>query len=174
MEQKSTILDRIFPHPFVSVIVALSWLMLGHSAELFDLIVAFILAIIIPKLMQPFVVRTPNIHWILAIRLIFIVLWDIILCNFRVAKQVLGPTKNLHPKWYRVPLETNHDQVNAILAMIITTTPGTVSAGIDQERGDILVHALSTDNPDADILEIKTRYEAPLMAIFSVQQGESS
>lgn len=174
MEQKSTILDRIFPHPFVSVIVALSWLMLGHSAELFDLIVAFILAIIIPKLMQPFVVRTPNIHWILAIRLIFIVLWDIILCNFRVAKQVLGPTKNLHPKWYRVPLETNHDQVNAILAMIITTTPGTVSAGIDQERGDILVHALSTDNPEADILEIKTRYEAPLMAIFSVQQGESS
>jgi multisubunit Na+/H+ antiporter MnhE subunit len=32
--------------------------------------------------------------------------------------------------------------------MIITTTPGTVSAGIDQERGDILVHALSTDNAE--------------------------
>lgn len=174
MEQKSSILDRIFPHPFVSVIVALTWLMLGHSAELFDFIVAFILAMIIPKLMQPFVVRTPNIHWILALRLMFIVLWDIIVCNFKVAKQVLGPTKNLHPKWYRVPLETNHDQVNSILAMIITTTPGTVSAGIDQERGDILVHSLSTDNPENDILEIKTRYEAPLMAIFSVKQGESS
>jgi multicomponent K+:H+ antiporter subunit E len=174
MEQKSSILDRIFPHPFVSVIVALTWLMLGHSAEAFDFIVAFILAMIIPKLMQPFVVRTPNIHWVLALRLIFIVLWDIIVCNFKVAKQVLGPTKNLHPKWYRVPLETGHDQVNSILAMIITTTPGTVSAGIDQERGDILVHAISTDDPEHDILEIKTRYEAPLMAIFSVKQGESS
>lgn len=172
MEQKNSILDRIFPHPFVSVIVALSWLMLGHSAELFDFIVAFILAIIIPKLVQPFIVRTPNIHWVPAIKLIFVVIWDIILCNIKVAKQVLGPTKNLHPKWYRVPLESDHEQVNSLLAMIITTTPGTVSAGIDQERGDILVHSLSTDDPEADIQEIKDRYEAPLMAIFSVNQGD--
>lgn len=40
-----------------------------------------------------------------------------------------------------MPLETEHEQVNSLLAMIITTTPGTVSAGIDQERGDILVHS---------------------------------
>ncbi|MDR0069429.1 Na+/H+ antiporter subunit E, partial [Acinetobacter sp. 11520] len=78
-------------------------------------------------------------------------LWDIIISNFKVAKLVLGPTKKLHPKWYRVPLETEHEQVNTLLAMIITTTPGTVSAGIDQERGDILVHALSTDNTESDI-----------------------
>ena len=58
-------------------------------------------------------------------------------------------------KWYRVPLETEHEQVNTLLAMIITTTPGTVSAGIDQERGDILVHALSTDNTESDIQDIK-------------------
>ncbi len=75
----------------------------------------------------------------------------------------------LHPKWYRVPLETEHEQVNTLLAMIITTTPGTVSAGIDQERGDILVHALSTDNTESDIQDIKQRYEIPLMEIFDVK-----
>lgn len=53
--------------------------------------------------------------------------------------------------------------------MIITTTPGTVSAGIDQERGDILVHALSTDNIESDIKDIKERYEIPLMEIFDVK-----
>mgnify|MGYP003417307565 CR=1 FL=1 len=174
MKQKTAFIDRILPHPFVSVIVAISWLMLGHSAELFDFIVATLLGLIIPKLIQPFIVRTPNIHWDLALKLIFVVLWDIIICNIRVAKQVLGPTKNLHPKWFRVPLETDHEHVNTVLAMIITTTPGTVSAGIDQERGDILVHSLSTDNPEADILDIKTRYEAPLMAIFHVKQGENA
>lgn len=174
MEQKNSLFYRILPHPFVSVIVAMSWLMLGHSAELFDFIVAAVLGLIIPKLIQPFIVRTPNIHWDLAIKLVFVVLWDIIVCNVRVAKQVLGPTDKLHPKWFRVPLDTDHEQVNSLLAMIITTTPGTVSAGIDQERGDILVHSLSTDDPDADILEIKTRYEAPLMAIFSVEQGDEA
>lgn len=169
----SSLLDRCLPHPFVSVLVALSWLMLGHSAELFDIVVAIILGLIIPKLIQPFIVRTPNIHWVLAIKLFFVILWDIVVSNIRVAKQVLGPTKNLHPKWYRVPLDTDHEHVNTLLAMIITTTPGTVSAGIDQERGDILVHALNSDDPDAEILEIKERYEAPLMAIFNVKQGES-
>lgn len=174
MEQKNSFLDRILPHPFVSVIVGLSWLMLNHSSDLFDLMVAVVLALVIPKLIQPFIIRTPNIHWILALKLFFVVFWDIIICNIRVAKQVLGPLDQLHPKWYRVPLETNHEHVNTLLAMIITTTPGTVSAGIDQERGDILVHSLNTDDPEADILDIKTRYEAPLMAIFSVKEGDQA
>lgn len=174
MTRTNAFIDRVLPHPFVSVIVALSWLMLGHSAEFFDFIVAVILGLIIPKVIQPFIVRTPNIHWDLAIKLTFTVLWDIVICNIRVAKQVLGPTKNLHPKWFRVPLDTDHEHVNTLLAMIITTTPGTVSAGIDQERGDILVHSINSDDIEADILDIKTRYEAPLMAIFDVKQGENA
>ena len=171
--QNTTLFARILPHPFVSVIVGVSWLMLNHSATLFDVTVAFILGLIIPKLVQPFIVNTPNIHWTSAFKLFFVVLWDIIVSNIRIAKQVLGPTKNLQPKWFRVPLDTEHEHVTTLLAMIITTTPGTVSAGIDQERGDILVHALTSDDPDAEILEIKERYEAPLMAIFNVKQGES-
>ena len=173
MKQNMSLLDRCLPHPFVSVIVAVCWLMLNHSAELFDVVVAIILGLIIPKLIQPFIVNTPNIHWRSAIQLFFIVLWDICVSNVRVAKQVLGPTKNLHPKWFRVPLDTDHEHVNSLLAMIITTTPGTVSAGIDQERGDILVHALISEDPEAEIQEIKARYEYRLLAIFRVQQGES-
>ena len=102
------------------------------------------------------------------------VLWDIIICNIKVAKLVLGPTHKLHPKWFRVPLDSQHEQVNVLLALIITTTPGTVTAGIDQDRGDILVHALSSDNIEIDIQDIKTRYEKALMMIFNVQSGDDS
>jgi len=172
--QTKSLFARILPHPFVSVIVALSWLMLNHSAALFDFLVAAVLAAIIPKLIQPFIVSTPNIHWQGALKLFFVVLWDIVICNIKVAKQVLGPTKDLHPKWFRVPLDTDHEHVNTLLAMIITTTPGTVSAGIDQERGDILVHALSCDDTDAEIIAIKSRYEVPLIEIFNVKQGDLS
>lgn len=172
--QNTTLFARILPHPFVSVIVGISWLMLNHSATLFDVTVAFILGLVIPKLVQPFIVNTPNIHWTSAFKLFFVVLWDIIVSNIRIAKQVLGPTKNLQPKWFRVPLDTEHEHVNTLLAMIITTTPGTVSAGIDQERGDILVHALSCEDPDAEIEAIKIRYEVPLIDIFNVQQGENT
>ena len=87
---------------------------------------------------------------------------------------MLGPLDQLHPKWYRVPLETEHEQINTLLAMIITTTPGTVSAGIDQERGDILVHALSTDDTELDIQDIKKRYEMPLIEIFDVKLNKGA
>ncbi|EXB25145.1 Na+/H+ antiporter subunit E [Acinetobacter courvalinii] len=167
--QKLSLLDRWFPHPFVSVLIFVSWLMLAHSLDVTDLLIAVILAIGIARLVSPFIDRTPHIQWTPAIKLVFVVLWDIVISNFRVAKMVLGPMDQLHPKWYRVPLETEHEQVNTLLAMIITTTPGTVSAGIDQERGDILVHALSTDNAELDIQDIKKRYEMPLIEIFDVK-----
>ncbi len=157
---------RILPHPFVSFLVAMAWLMLQHSFSSGNIILAIILGWGIPKLMQGFVVRTPDIQWLEAIQLFFVVLWDVIISNIRVAKLVLGPTDRLHPKWFRVPLETNHDQVNSLLAMIITTTPGTVTAGIDQQRGDILVHSLNTLDEQADIDDIKARYEQPLIRIF--------
>ena len=172
--QKVTLLDRWFPHPFVSFLVFLSWLMLSHSLDLTDILVAILLAIIIPRLVGPFISRTPHIHWTPAVKLFFVVLWDIIVSNFRVAKMVLGPMDQLHPRWYRVPLETEHEEVNTLLAMIITTTPGTVSAGIDQERGDILVHALSSDDTELDIQEIKKRYETPLIEIFDVKIEEGA
>ena len=170
--KNTSFLERCFPHPFVSIITGLSWLMLAHSIDPASLLMAVILAIGIPCLVKPFIARTPNINWVKAIQLGLVVLWDIIVSNIHVAKLVLGPTDKLHPKWFRVPLETQHEEVNTLLAMIITTTPGTVSAGIDQDRGDILVHALSTDDTESEIQTIKMRYEQPLMQIFGVQSGE--
>ena len=170
----ASVFERWFPHPLVSVIVGLSWLMLNHSLDAGTILMALILAVGIPRLVRPFIARTPNIDWLPAIRLFFVVLWDIIVSNIKVAKLVLGPMHKMHPKWFRIPLETQHEEVNTLLAMIITTTPGTVSAGIDQDRGDILVHALSADDAEAEIQNIKDRYEKPLMQIFGVQPGESS
>ena len=170
----ASVFERWFPHPLVSVIVGLSWLMLNHSLDAGTILMALILAVGIPRLVRPFIARTPNIDWLPAIRLFFVVLWDIIVSNIKVAKLVLGPMHKMHPKWFRIPLETQHEEVNTLLAMIITTTPGTVSAGIDQDRGDILVHALSANDTEAEIQNIKDRYEKPLMQIFGVQPGESS
>ncbi|KAA8733713.1 Na+/H+ antiporter subunit E [Acinetobacter qingfengensis] len=157
---------KVFPHPLVSGIVVLAWLMLQHSVSSGNLLLALFLGWLIPKLMQNFIVRTPDLNWLAAVKLFFVVLKDIILSNIRVAKLVLGPAHRLHPKWFRVPLDTQHEQVNTLLAMIITTTPGTVSAGIDQQRGDILVHSLDTVDEQAEIDEIKQRYEQPLIQIF--------
>ncbi|MBF7689930.1 MULTISPECIES: Na+/H+ antiporter subunit E [Acinetobacter] len=172
--KRKTRFSRWFPHPFFSVISAATWLLLNHSLATSDILLAIILAVVVPRMVAPFITRTPSIHWPSAIRLLFTLLIDIVISNFVVAKLVLGPKKNLKPKWFRIPLATQNEQVNALLAMIITTTPGTVSAGIDQKRGDILVHALNSTDTDAEIKEIKKRYEQLLIKIFSAQSGENT
>lgn len=171
---KKSFLDRWFPHPLVSFLCGLSWVMLSHSLDVATLLIALLIGFIIPKLINPFIDRTPNIKWMDAFKLFCVVLWDIVICNINVAKLVLGSTKKLQPKWFRVPLDSEHEEVNAILAMIITTTPGTVTAGIDQERWDILVHSLNTDDIESEIQSIKERYEQPLMRIFGVTTGDES
>lgn len=163
---------RIFPHPFVSIVVAVSWLMLQHSVSVGNLVMAGVCGLIIPHLTQNFIIRTPNVHWGEVIRLIGMVLADIVTSNIRVAGLILRSPERLQPCWYRVPLDTNHPQVNSLLAMIITTTPGTVSAGIDDERGDILVHSLHCLDPEADIADIKRRYEQTLIRIYDAPLAE--
>lgn len=120
--QKIAFWQTWLPHPVVSILVALSWIMLAHSLDAATLLMAALLAVFIPRLVDPFLTSTPNIDWRAALKLFVVVLWDIIVCNVKVAKLVLGPTRNLQPKWFRVPLDSQHEQVNVLLAMIITTT----------------------------------------------------
>ena len=68
-----------------------------------------------------------------------------------------------------MPLACDHPRVNALFATIITTTPGTVSCVVDEQRHLILVHALTCDDAQAMIDDMKTRYEAPLLQIFRQQ-----
>ena len=55
----------------------------------------------------------------------------------------------------------------ALLATIITNTPGTVSCVVDEKGHCILVHALDgSAGADTIAADIKARYEAPLKEMF--------
>jgi multicomponent K+:H+ antiporter subunit E len=65
-----------------------------------------------------------------------------------------------------VPLDTQHPQAVALLANIVTMTPGTVTAEIDDARTRMLVHVLHAADPARVVADIKSRYERPLKEIF--------
>ncbi len=64
---------------------------------------ALVLALLIPKLIQPFIARTPDINWTAAIRLFFVVVWDIMICNIRVAKTGTWPNRSHAAKMVPCP-----------------------------------------------------------------------
>lgn len=163
-----------FAHPVLSVLLGVSWLALSHSLEPVHLLSAVLIGLVIPRLLQPFLTQASVIHWPTAIRLLGVVLWDIVVSNIVVAKLVLGPLNRMHPGWIPVPLACNHHRVNVLFASIITTTPGTVSAVINEEQGVILVHALNCDDPAAMAADMKNRYEAPLLRAFHLQPGSQT
>jgi multicomponent K+:H+ antiporter subunit E len=67
----------------------------------------------------------------------------------------------------QVPLDVEGEVAQTVLAGVITLTPGTLSATLDRERRRMLVHALSEDDPEELIRQVKSRYEAPIKEIFA-------
>jgi multicomponent K+:H+ antiporter subunit E len=153
-------------HPWLSALLAVSWLLLQHSVEPVHLLSATLIGIVIPRLLHDFLPRPSKIKLKPALRLTRFVLWDILISNIAVAKLVLGPMSRPQPAWVPVPLTLTHPTAISLLATIITTTPGTVSCSIDEERHMILVHALDCSDPAQMALDIKDRYEVLLLEIF--------
>lgn len=157
-----------FDHPLLSLLLAASWLALSHSLALVHILSALVVGLILPKLLGGFLSPASRLHWPTAVRLVFVVLWDIVVSNITVARQVLGPMEKLTPLWIPVPMATSHPRVVALFASIITTTPGTVSCVVDEATHVIWVHALSGDDPQTMARDMKQRYEEPLMQALGV------
>jgi multicomponent K+:H+ antiporter subunit E len=161
-------MNRVLPHPIVSCVIAAVWLALNSSVAPAHLIAAAVFAAGLPLALGHLLDDPVHVHkpWT-AVRLAFVVVWDIVVANLAVARRVLGPVGRLRPGFIAVPLDaTTHPDAAAMLASIIALTPGTVSADIDDARTRILVHVLDLEDPAALVAEIKRRYERPLNEIF--------
>ncbi len=159
--------SRWLAHPVLSVLLGVAWLLLQQSLAPGNLITAVVLGLLVPWLLHDFLgLPTRPTSWLLALKLFFVVLYDIVVSNIAVARIVLSPFSNPQPAWLRVPLDVQHPTAITLLATIITTTPGTVSCVVDEQGRFILVHALDCSDPQAMVAEMKARYEAPLKELF--------
>ena len=158
----------LFPHPFLTLLLTVVWIMLQNNVSAGMAVFGLILGIIIPKITSVWWPDRPrSIHLGNLLVYIAIVLWDILVANVQVAWIVLTrPNSKLRPAWVVVPLDLRQPEAISVLAGTITLTPGTVSADLSDEGHSLLVHALDADDPDAVRDQIKERYERRLERIF--------
>ena len=166
------------PAPVLSLLLFAAWLFLNNSLSVGHILLALILAIVIPLVTSPFREKQPVVVKPgLAFRHLMLVLYDIITANIQVAILILGPTKKLTPGFVKVPLDLYENMPITILASAVSLTPGTVSAEVypweeSLAEGEVpserflLIHVLNLEDEEALINIIKTRYEAPLKEIF--------
>jgi multicomponent K+:H+ antiporter subunit E len=167
MKRPPTAGRRWLAHPLLSLVIGIAWLLLQGSLAPVHWLWAVIMGVGLPWLVSDFIAlpgggRRP----LVALRLLVAVGWDIVVANLAVARLVLQPGRQPRSAWIRVPYALEDPRAVTLLATIITTTPGTVSCVVDEERREILVHALDAPDPDAVAAEIRQRYERPLKEIL--------
>lgn len=161
-------MKRLLPSPLLSVALFVLWLLLSRSVSAGHLILAAVLAVLIPLLtggLRPLPVRIRRPGKVL--RLGVRVMADTIQSSLTVVRFLVFPSQRRHPSGFvRIPLELRDPNALAVLAMIVCITPGTAWAEISRDRSILLLHVLEMDDPQAIAAHVKERYERPLMEIF--------
>lgn len=161
-------LRRLFPHPWLTLLLIVTWMLLVNGTKLGSLVMAIILGTIIPLMTAAYWPNRPRLRDPLgAIAYILIVVYDIVKSNFVVARIVLFmPNDKIQSRWIPIPIDLRTPEAITVLAGTITMTPGTLTADMSACGRVLLIHSLHAPDPDAIREEIKTRYEARLKRIF--------
>lgn len=158
----------LLPSPALSLVLLVLWLLLNDSVHPAHLLLGVLLAVVIPRLTHRFWPERVRLRRpLLALRLVLRVLGDIVVANVQVARRILGPEAAIRPRFVRVPIDLANGYALTTLALIISLTPGTLSADLEDDRRHLLVHAFDVEDEQRLIRTIKRRYEAPLAEIFA-------
>lgn len=155
------------PHPLMSGFLLLAWLLLQQSLAAGAVVIGIVLGVGLPLLFDR--LETPAVrvrHPLLLLRLALRVFADIFRSNLAVAAIVLFNRRPVHSGFVTIPLQLSQPHALAMLACIITATPGTIWVSHDSARRVLVIHVLDLVDEASWIRGIKQRYERPLLEIF--------
>ena len=158
---------QLFPSIPQSVTVFIFWVLMAENYSAGTVLMGLLLAVLMPQISARLEREFAQIGnaWAL-IPLAAKLFWDLLVANVTVARQVLGPEKDLHSVFIWIPLELTNIHGISALTSVITLTPGTVSTELSEDRKHLLVHFLHVDDPEKAVALIKQRYEVPLRKVF--------
>lgn len=101
---------------------------------------------------------------ILALAILFV--RELILSAWRVTTLVTSPRMDLKPGIFAYPLKADRDFEIALLANLITLTPGTLSVDVSEDRQFLYIHAIDCSDPAATMREIEMGFERKILEAF--------
>ncbi|MCB4769349.1 Na+/H+ antiporter subunit E [Ancylobacter sp. Lp-2] len=168
MNRPSGLLRRVVPFPLLFLALLAMWLLLQQSLAPGHIVLGSFVALGATWVMtaldpQPVRLRRPVAMLRLALR----VLVDVFRSNLAVGTIILrGNRRSDHAGFMTVQLDLRNEYGLAVLAIILTCTPGTLWVNHDPTRGTLLLHVLDLVDEQSWIDLIKHRYERLLMEIF--------
>lgn len=160
-------MKRLLPHPILAAALLILWLTLQQSAGLGHILLGSAIAIAASLaaaqiISEPVKVRKPH----LIIKLVVVAGLDIIQSNLAILWVLLQPRPKPKGGFVEMELELTNTFALAILACLVTATPGSAWLEHNRARSTVLIHVFDLDDADAWEKTLKTRYEALLLEIF--------
>jgi multicomponent K+:H+ antiporter subunit E len=158
---------RWLPYPLLSGLLALVWLVFNQSLSPGMVLLGIALGIALAGVFG--MLRPPKAHirnYPLAAWLLLRVVFDIVRSNFAVARLILRGAGDVRSGFVAIPLTLTDHYGLAVLACIITSTPGTIWVSYDPASNVLLIHVLDLVDEQSWIDTIRQRYERPLLEIF--------
>lgn len=90
---------------------------------------------------------------------------ELIKSNWAVIRRVLAINPNLKPGLLAMPLRATKPQQIALLASMITLTPGTLTVEVSADHRVIYIHALDATD-QAEALLVPRRFETMIMEVM--------
>lgn len=158
----------MLPYPLLTLSLILMWMLLGGFTP-GQFILGTLVAVFASWAMASLRPDKPKIRkWHLLPKLVVIVFFDILRSNIAVAKVLIfGRSKKGRAGFLSIPLEIEDRTALAVLAIILTSTPGSAWLEYDQHDRTVLLHILDLLDEDEWIDLVKNRYEKLLMEIFA-------
>ncbi len=161
-------MGRLLPFPLLSASLLAVWLLLNRSLSPGQLLLGGALALLGGWVMTALEPVRPSLRSPGAmLRLARLVAADVVRSNIAVARIILSPQRrDVTSGFVSIPLDLRSRHGLAVLACIITATPGTLWVHHDSASGTLMIHVLDLVDETAWIDLIKGRYERLLLEIF--------
>ena len=140
--------------------LSLAWCALVGRLTLLDLVVGYVIGygllgwLIPAPSARDYVRRIPRVFVFM-----LVYAYEVTISTLRIAWEVVTPTPRRNPGMVEVPLDVTTDAEIAVLANLITFTPGTITVDVADDRSYLIVHDMFLNDPDVSRRYIKQRYE---------------
>lgn len=149
-----------------NVLLALIWVaMTGFSAA--NLLVGFLIGFLILQLAPAAVDRGHYARKVVAaVKFAGFFLKELCISTLRISYDVLTPTHYMRPAIIRIPLDAKTDAEIAMLAVVVTLTPGTMALDVSTDRQSLYIHAMYVPDPNALRITIKRGFERRILELL--------
>lgn len=158
---------QILPYPLLALSLFVMWILL-NTWSAGHVLLGLVIAVAASQVMLALEPAKPRMkRWYLLPKLVFIVIADIWRSNLAVSRLILRRDQSKRESGFIVvPLKLRNRTGLAILACILTSTPGTAWVEYDSSRSTAMLHVFDLVDEAYWVDLIRNRYERLLLEIL--------